>query len=88
MEFGTHRPDPQLRIPLYRLLQSVTVKPTCEGCKVGPAGHPLGPLVSGLCTLPPHVRYTPGVTLILMEFQISLYFLEMLQFGTYVPEIK
>jgi hypothetical protein len=28
------------------------------------------------------------VTLILVEFQISLYFLEMLQFGTYVPEIK
>jgi hypothetical protein len=42
------------------------------GCKVGPAGHPLGPLVSGLCTLPPHVRYIPGVTLILMEFQIFL----------------
>jgi hypothetical protein len=44
-------------------------------CKVGPAsqrvwltGYPLGPLVSGLSTLPPHVRYTPGVTLILVEF--------------------
>jgi hypothetical protein len=36
------------------------------------AGHPLGPLVSGLCTLPPRVRYTPGVTLILVEFQFSL----------------
>jgi hypothetical protein len=59
-----------------------------RGCKVGLAGHPLGPLVSGPCTLPPHVRYTPGVTLLLVEFQISLKFLEMLQFGTYFPEIK
>jgi hypothetical protein len=65
-----------------------------RGCKVGPAGQgdwlvgdPLGPLVSGLCTLPPHVRYIPGVTFILVEFQISLYFLKMLQFGTYVLEI-
>jgi hypothetical protein len=54
----------------------------------GLAAHPLSPLVRGLCTLPPCVRYTPGVTLILVEFQISLYFLEMLQFGTCVPEIK
>jgi hypothetical protein len=52
------------------------------------ASHPLSPLVSGLYTLPPLVRYIPGVTLILMEFQISLYFLEMLQFSNYVPEIK
>jgi hypothetical protein len=66
-----------------------------RACKVGlvsqgvcSASHPLGPLVSGLYTLPPHVRYTPGLTLILVEFQISLQFLEMLQFGTYVPEIK
>jgi hypothetical protein len=55
---------------------------------VGLAGHPLVPLVNGLYTLPPCVRYIPGVTLILVEFQISLLFLEMLQFGTYVPEIK
>jgi hypothetical protein len=33
---------------------------------------PLGPLVSNLCTLPPWVKYTPGVTLILVEFQASL----------------
>jgi hypothetical protein len=59
-----------------------------RGCKVGLAGHPLVPLVNGLYTLPPCVRYIPGVTLILVEFQISLLFLEMLQFGTYVPEIK
>jgi hypothetical protein len=64
-------------------------------CKVGSVGlgvcpthHPLGPLANGLCTLPPHVRYTPRVTLILVEFQISLQFLEMLQFGTYVLEIE
>jgi hypothetical protein len=50
-----------------------------RGYKVGPAGQgvwpanqTLGPLVSGLCTLPPRVRYTPGVTLIFVEFQISL----------------
>jgi hypothetical protein len=66
-----------------------------RGCEVGPtgqgvwpAGHPLGPLVSGICTLPPRVRYTPRVTLILVEFQISLEFFKMLKFGTYVPEIK
>jgi hypothetical protein len=51
-------------------------------------GNPVGPLVSGLCTLPPYVKYIPGVTLILVEFQISLKFLIMLQFGTYVPKIK
>jgi hypothetical protein len=43
-----------------------------RGCKVGPAGHLLGPLVSGLCTLPPQVRYIPEVTFILVEFKISL----------------
>jgi hypothetical protein len=57
----------QFGIPLYRLLESVTPKPTHERLQGG-AGHPLGPLVSGLCTLPPRVRYTPGVTLILVEF--------------------
>jgi hypothetical protein len=76
-------------------MESVTARPTRESCKVGSAGqgvwlagHLLGPQVSGLCTLPPHVRYTPGVTLISVEFQISLSFLEMLQFGTYIPDIK
>jgi hypothetical protein len=45
-----------------------------RGCKMGPdgqvvwsSGHPLGPLVSGLCTLPPHVKYIPEVTLIFVE---------------------
>jgi hypothetical protein len=75
---GTTSTDFQLWIPCYRLLESVTVKPTYErlqsgaGLGVWPVGHRLGPLVSGLCTLPPHVRYIPGVTLILVEFQISL----------------
>jgi hypothetical protein len=46
------------------------VGPAGQG--VWPAGHPLGPLVSGLCTLPPQVKYTNEVTLILVEFQISL----------------
>jgi hypothetical protein len=36
------------------------------------AGHPLGPDVSDLYTLPPHVRCISGVTLILVEFLISL----------------
>jgi hypothetical protein len=58
------------------------------GQGVWPAGHPLGPLVSSLCTLPPHARCIPEVTLILVEFQFSLQFLEMLQFDTYVPKIK
>jgi hypothetical protein len=66
-----------------------------RGYKVGPAGqgvlpagHPLGPHISGLCTWPPRVRCIIGVTLILVEFHISLYFFEMLQFGTCVREIK
>jgi hypothetical protein len=38
------------------------------GQGIWPIGHHLGPLVSDLCTLRPHVRYIPGVTLILVEF--------------------
>jgi hypothetical protein len=67
--------DLQLGIHLYRLLESVTMKPTCERLHGGagwpgvwPASHPLGPLVSSLYTLPPRVRYSPRVTLILVEF--------------------
>jgi hypothetical protein len=59
--------DLQLGIPLYYLLHGVTAKPTRERLQGG-AGHPLGPLVSGLCTLPPCVRYNPGMTLILVKF--------------------
>jgi hypothetical protein len=62
----------KLWIPYYRLLESGTWRKPMRGCKVGPTGHPLGPLVSGLCTLPPHVRCIPVVTLILVEFQFSL----------------
>jgi hypothetical protein len=76
---GSTSTDLQLGIPLYRLMESVTRSQPARGCKVGPAdqgvwstGHPLDPLDSGLCTLPPHVRYNPRVTLILVEFQISL----------------
>jgi hypothetical protein len=62
--------DFQLRILYYHLLESVTVKLTSERLQSGAGwpGHPLGPLVSGLCTLFPRVRYIPGVTLILVEF--------------------
>jgi hypothetical protein len=61
----------QLGIPLYRLLESVTMKPTRERLQGG-VGHPLGPLVCGLSTRPPYVRYTLRGTLIIVEFQISL----------------
>jgi hypothetical protein len=67
--------DFQLRIPSYRLLQSVPVKPIREKLKCGAerpgtlfTGHPLGTLVSGLCTLAPHVRCIPEMTLSLVEF--------------------
>jgi hypothetical protein len=95
MEFGLHWPSAS--DSLLTLLgechreenpREATRWVRLAGQGVWPAGHPLGPLVSGLCTLPFCVRYTPGVTLILVEFQISLYFFEMLQFDTYVPEIK
>jgi hypothetical protein len=71
--------DLQLGIPLYRLLESVTVKRTRERLQGGAsrsgglAGRPpLGPLVNGLYTLPPRARYTLGVTLILVKFQFFL----------------
>jgi hypothetical protein len=57
--------DLQLGIPLYHLLESVITKPTHERLQGGAdrqgvmlVGRPLGPLVIGLCTLPPRVRYT------------------------------
>jgi hypothetical protein len=70
--------DFQLQIPCYHLWESMPVKPTHERLQSGAgrgvwlAGHPLGPLVSGLCTLPSHVRCIPGVILIFVEFQFSL----------------
>jgi hypothetical protein len=71
--------DFQLQIPCYRLLESVPVKPIHEREKNGAdlpgslvSCHPLGPLVSGLCTLPPRVRCILEVILILVEFQFSL----------------
>jgi hypothetical protein len=73
--WGPASTDIWLWIPYYRLLESVTLKPTHERLQCGAsrlggmAGrHALSPLLSGLCTLPPHVRYIPGVTLILVEF--------------------
>jgi hypothetical protein len=72
---GLASTDFQLRIPCYRLLESVTIKPTRERLQSAAdrpgdlaSWPPLGPLVSNLCTLPPHVRYIPRVTLILVEF--------------------
>jgi hypothetical protein len=51
-------------------MRAFKVEPTGQG--VWQTGHPLGPLVSGLCTLPRRVRCIPVVTLILVEFQFSL----------------
>jgi hypothetical protein len=69
----------QLGISVYRILESVTVKPTRERLQGGAARPgsvagqpPMHQLVCGLCTLPTCIRYTPGVTLILVKFQISL----------------
>jgi hypothetical protein len=58
--------DLQFQIPLYHLLESVIAKPARGFGRR--AGHPLGPLVSVLCKLPPRLRYTLGVTLILVEW--------------------
>jgi hypothetical protein len=60
--------DLLLGIPPYRLLESGTMKPTHERLQGGAGRPPLGPLVNGLCTLPPRVRYTPGVILTFVEF--------------------
>jgi hypothetical protein len=63
----------KLRIPYYSLLESMPVKQTHERLQSGAsrlgglAGRPtLGPLVIGLCTLPPRVRCILMVTLILV----------------------
>jgi hypothetical protein len=64
MEFGLHQAS-AWDSPLSPLGEYL-VGPT--GQRVWPASHLLGPLVSGLCTLPPRVRYTTRVTLILVEF--------------------
>jgi hypothetical protein len=42
------------------------------GQGVWSVGHPLGPHINGLCTRPPRVRCIFMVTLILVEFLISL----------------
>jgi hypothetical protein len=66
-EYGLHR----LSSPPWPSPSRVDICPQSfgpNGHKSWPASHPLGPLVSGLCTLPPRVRYIPRVTLILVEF--------------------
>jgi hypothetical protein len=60
--------------------------PTGQG--VGPASHPLGSLGLGFGPLGPCVKYTPVVMMILIFGQLHFLILEMLQFGTYVHEIK
>jgi hypothetical protein len=72
MEFGLHQPS-AWDSPLPPLGDCHHEANPREAARWGrSAGHPLGPLVNDLCTLPPHVRYTPRVTLILVEFQIPL----------------
>jgi hypothetical protein len=48
------------------------IKPSQPDRGFGRPATPLGPLVNSLYTLPPHVRYIPEVTLILVELQIFL----------------
>jgi hypothetical protein len=52
------------------------------------ASRPLGPLGLVPGPLGPHVKYTPVVMIILTFGQHTLTSLEMLQFGTYISEIK
>jgi hypothetical protein len=72
-------PDSRHRVPFHRLLERVTAKETHGRLQSGAGwpgswstSHPWGPHVSGLCTRPPCVRCILGVTLILVEFLISL----------------
>jgi hypothetical protein len=51
-------------------------------------GRPLGPVSLGSGPLGPHIKYTPMVMMILTLVKFTLSSLEMLQIGTYVPEIK
>jgi hypothetical protein len=67
---STASTDSRPQVPFHRLLGGCKVGSASQG--VWPADHPLGPHVSGLCTRRPHVRCIPGVTLILVEFLISL----------------
>jgi hypothetical protein len=71
MESGLHRPLAS-HSPLPPLGECHREASPREAARGGLAGHPLGPQVNDLWTLPPRVKYTPGVTLILVEFQISL----------------
>jgi hypothetical protein len=64
--------DLQLGIPLYRLLESVTVKPTQERCKVGPAGHPLAHWSSDFAHCLHIGTYVLDLALNLVKFQVSL----------------
>jgi hypothetical protein len=59
MEFGLHRPsawDSPLP-PLGECHREANLREAARWGRL--AIHPLGLLVSSLCTLPPHVKYTP-----------------------------
>jgi hypothetical protein len=74
--------DLQHGIPLYRHLEIVTVKPTHERLQGGAGRLPPGSTGQRPLHTTSSFQVHPGVTLILVEFQISFYFFEMLQFGT------
>jgi hypothetical protein len=72
-------PTPGLKFHFTASWSASSPKKLMGGCKVGPTGqgvwpasYPLGPHIGGLCTWPPRVRCIPRVTLILVEFHISL----------------
>jgi hypothetical protein len=70
-DFGLHRlsPPPQ---PFPSHVDTCPRSFDPNRLKSWPAARPLGSLVSGLYTLSPRVTYISGVTLILLEFQITL----------------
>jgi hypothetical protein len=62
--------DLQLGIPLYRLLENVTVKPTHVRMQGGPTPRAHWAVAFAHCLLV--LGTPPGVTLVLVEFQIFL----------------
>jgi hypothetical protein len=64
--------DSRPQVPFHRLLEMVTAKETHRRLQHGVGRLPTGSTHQLLCTWPPCVRCIPAVTLILVEFLISL----------------